>query len=133
MKASWKNQFLHGVMILWQEIKTLTLFFHPKYFWMVYLCYTFLLLQGFLGPSGLNLDVIVTQSWITSDSSKYGLSYTGISALVMWLILVYRSVTIYRKINKILILFALVHTVLIVLWADGIIDSGWMIPWILLR
>ncbi len=129
MRVKLKKLLLNGLMRLWKEIKIIALFFYPKYFWMVYICYVMLFLEGFLSTSNFNHDFIEfdleKRPYITID----GLSYTVIMAVVMWLILMYRMMTMYRIKYRTLSLYACLHAMLIVLWAGTVATFGETVLW----
>lgn len=130
MRESLKKSFLHGVMILWQAIKIIGLFFHPKYFWMVYLCYVMIFLKGFFRSGLFDPNFIDFDIEIRLYTFIDGFSQTSCLALVLWFYAIYRIYDTYKQGRKRIFLLGIVHILLIVLWADNVAEFGDRVAWV---
>lgn len=127
------EQTLNNFKMILNGTKKIILFFSPYYFWMIFLCYIFMFLNGFLSSSMLDTTVIETQILVGKIQYNYNITITICLATICSLIAIIRLVGFLKLKSHKLSFFTALHITLFLMFAEKFSSFGETFLWAVFR
>lgn len=123
------RQALNNPQSHFNDIKSMGLFFSPRQFWGIYLCYLLMFFHGLLSISFLDPTIIRLQMGAGELNLNYNITITIFLVLLFLLLAIFKLINLLVLKSYKLCFITLFHVILFFICAENISSFGDLILW----